>query len=193
MFVFLPCDLDISSYRYFRRTTTLRVMNPRSRSVVFPTEEVCVQPDFYSVRHLLDIIMPTTPLVLSIVFVMWCSRTLTRVGGSQVQNTMKLIELLLAPAGLPGNDDQAAMATLLSFHLLGLYPGNNTLLSVPCHLTRYNGRQCHLRHNTSFFRLSFPSTPSTIPSSTSAQRSLLSTTIPNPFKRLYHPGRLRMS
>ena len=29
----------------------------------------------------------------------------------------------LAPAGLPGNDDQAAMASLLSFHLLGLYPG----------------------------------------------------------------------
>ena len=29
----------------------------------------------------------------------------------------------LAPAGLPGNDDQAAMATLLIWHLLGLYPG----------------------------------------------------------------------
>jgi hypothetical protein len=28
-----------------------------------------------------------------------------------------------APAGIPGNDDQAAMASLLSFHLLGLYPG----------------------------------------------------------------------
>lgn len=28
-----------------------------------------------------------------------------------------------APAGLPGNDDQAAMATFLAFHLLGLYPG----------------------------------------------------------------------
>jgi len=26
------------------------------------------------------------------------------------------------PAGLPGNDDQAAMGTLLIFHLLGLYP-----------------------------------------------------------------------
>jgi len=26
------------------------------------------------------------------------------------------------PAGLPGNDDQAAMATLLVFHILGLYP-----------------------------------------------------------------------
>ena len=30
---------------------------------------------------------------------------------------------LLAPAGIPGNDDQGAMATVLSFHLLGLYPG----------------------------------------------------------------------
>ncbi|KAG2131237.1 glycoside hydrolase family 92 protein [Suillus bovinus] len=29
-------------------------------------------------------------------------------------------------AGLPGNDDQAAMATLLSFHLLGLYPVPST-------------------------------------------------------------------
>ncbi|KJA20050.1 glycoside hydrolase family 92 protein [Hypholoma sublateritium FD-334 SS-4] len=28
----------------------------------------------------------------------------------------------ITPAGLPGNDDQGAMATVLSFHLLGLYP-----------------------------------------------------------------------
>lgn len=28
----------------------------------------------------------------------------------------------MTPAGLPGNDDQAAMASLLSFHLLGIYP-----------------------------------------------------------------------
>lgn len=28
----------------------------------------------------------------------------------------------ITPAGLPGNDDQAAMASLLSFHLLGIYP-----------------------------------------------------------------------
>ena len=31
-------------------------------------------------------------------------------------------EGILAPAGLPGNDDQAAMATVLIWHLLGLYP-----------------------------------------------------------------------
>ena len=29
------------------------------------------------------------------------------------------------PAGLPGNDDQGAMATLLIFHLLGFYPGQD--------------------------------------------------------------------
>ncbi|KAI0771834.1 family 92 glycosyl hydrolase [Irpex lacteus] len=28
----------------------------------------------------------------------------------------------ITPAGIPGNDDQAAMATLLSWHLLGFYP-----------------------------------------------------------------------
>lgn len=33
-----------------------------------------------------------------------------------------------APAGIPGNDDQAAMASLLSFHLLGLYPGIKPLI-----------------------------------------------------------------
>ncbi|KAJ7646924.1 glycoside hydrolase family 92 protein [Roridomyces roridus] len=32
----------------------------------------------------------------------------------------------ITPAGLPGNDDQAAMASLLSFHLLGLYPVPST-------------------------------------------------------------------
>jgi len=37
---------------------------------------------------------------------------------------------LLAAAGLPGNDDQAAMASLLTFHLLGLYPGELITPSV---------------------------------------------------------------
>ncbi|KAF7357737.1 Glycoside hydrolase family 92 protein [Mycena venus] len=32
----------------------------------------------------------------------------------------------ITPAGLPGNDDQAAMASLLSFHLLGFYPVPST-------------------------------------------------------------------
>lgn len=43
----------------------------------------------------------------------------------------KLICLWPAPAGLPGNDDQAAMASLLSFHLLGFYPSNVTVISCP--------------------------------------------------------------
>ncbi|KAG6891575.1 hypothetical protein C0992_003602 [Termitomyces sp. T32_za158] len=33
----------------------------------------------------------------------------------------------ITAAGLPGNDDQAAMASLLTFHLLGLYPGDYTI------------------------------------------------------------------
>ena len=37
--------------------------------------------------------------------------------------TCYLYSLLLAAGGLPGNDDQAAMASLLAFHILGLYPG----------------------------------------------------------------------
>ncbi|KAI0630406.1 glycoside hydrolase family 92 protein [Trametes polyzona] len=32
----------------------------------------------------------------------------------------------ITPAGLPGNDDQAAMASLLAFHILGLYPVPST-------------------------------------------------------------------
>ncbi|TFK19310.1 glycosyl hydrolase [Coprinopsis marcescibilis] len=32
----------------------------------------------------------------------------------------------IGPGGLPGNDDQAAMATLLAFHILGLYPVPST-------------------------------------------------------------------
>ncbi|KAF7289322.1 Glycoside hydrolase family 92 protein [Mycena indigotica] len=32
----------------------------------------------------------------------------------------------ITPAGLPGNDDQAAMASLLAFHLLGIYPVPST-------------------------------------------------------------------
>src|SRR5690606_6873455 len=33
--------------------------------------------------------------------------------------------------GLPGNDDQAAMATLLAFHILGLYPSMSSVCSHP--------------------------------------------------------------
>ena len=37
-----------------------------------------------------------------------------------------IANLPVAAAGLPGNDDQAAMATLLVFHILGLYPVPST-------------------------------------------------------------------
>ncbi|KAI0305662.1 glycoside hydrolase family 92 protein [Multifurca ochricompacta] len=45
----------------------------------------------------------------------------------------------ITPAGLPGNDDQAAMATLLSWHLLGLYPvpGTSELLVLSPMVPKY--------------------------------------------------------
>ena len=56
-----------------------------------------------------------------------CSTTLISVGGDRnIHLSLINLHCCLAPAGLPGNDDQAAMASLLSFHLLGLYPGQNT-------------------------------------------------------------------
>ena len=46
---------------------------------------------------------------------------------------MELIEIQTAPEGLPGNDDQAAMASLLVFHLLGLYPGRRFFVLFVIH------------------------------------------------------------
>ena len=43
---------------------------------------------------------------------------------------MLMARSLVAPAGIPGNDDQAAMATLLTWHLLGLYPGVSNILDT---------------------------------------------------------------
>ncbi|KAL5484950.1 hypothetical protein ACEPAI_7592 [Sanghuangporus weigelae] len=45
----------------------------------------------------------------------------------------------ITPAGLPGNDDQAAMATLVIFQLLGLYPGthNSKLLILSPFTPKY--------------------------------------------------------
>jgi len=42
------------------------------------------------------------------------------------------IDIDIAPAGLPGNDDQATMATLLIWHLLGLYPGQSFTHASHC-------------------------------------------------------------
>ncbi|KAF8318019.1 glycoside hydrolase family 92 protein [Clavulina sp. PMI_390] len=48
--------------------------------------------------------------------------------GKSVQRVRQVVaeNFNTSPAGLPGNDDQAAMATLLIFHLLGLYPVPST-------------------------------------------------------------------
>ncbi|KAG6830071.1 hypothetical protein H0H92_002361 [Tricholoma furcatifolium] len=65
----------------------------------------------------------------------WCAQLVDLVAALGTENIIGLFhmtrhiwsssweEILVAPAGIPGNDDQAAMASLLSFHLLGLYPG----------------------------------------------------------------------
>ncbi len=55
-----------------------------------------------------------------------CEKLFSKTSGSVRRSytcVERLIEDLTAAAGLPGNDDQAAMASLLTFHLLGLYPG----------------------------------------------------------------------
>ena len=62
----------------------------------------------------------------------WSSATsisVRRIDVSMHRGTGRNAPMLLAPAGLPGNDDQAAMATVLIWHLLGLYPGAVALRS----------------------------------------------------------------
>ncbi|KAI0916410.1 hypothetical protein AcW1_008859 [Taiwanofungus camphoratus] len=56
----------------------------------------------------------------------------------------------ITPAGLPGNDDQAAMATVLTFHLLGLYPVPSTsqLLVVSPFLPKYTIHNSYLNVST---------------------------------------------
>lgn len=53
-------------------------------------------------------------------------------------------------AGLPGNDDQGAMATLLGFHLLGLYPVPSTThyLIVSPFTPKYTIHNTYLNTNT---------------------------------------------
>ncbi|KAH9054266.1 glycoside hydrolase family 92 protein [Lactarius vividus] len=54
------------------------------------------------------------------------------------------------PAGLPGNDDQAAMATLLTWHLLGLYPvpGTTELLVLSPMVPKYTVHNSYLKVST---------------------------------------------
>ncbi|TFK53721.1 glycoside hydrolase family 92 protein [Heliocybe sulcata] len=56
----------------------------------------------------------------------------------------------ITPAGLPGNDDQAAMATLLSFHLLGLYPvpSSTELLILSPFIPKYTIHNAYLNVST---------------------------------------------
>ncbi|TRM61596.1 glycoside hydrolase family 92 protein [Schizophyllum amplum] len=56
----------------------------------------------------------------------------------------------ITPAGLPGNDDQAAMASLLIFHLLGLYPVPSTtqLLVLSPFVPSYTVHNAHLGVST---------------------------------------------
>jgi len=76
------------------------------------------------------------------------------------------------PAGLPGNDDQAAMASLLSFHLLGLYPVPSTtqLLILSPFTPKYTIHNSFLNISTTVTTLNYDSNSiqKTIPAGTPA-------------------------
>ncbi|KAL9711479.1 hypothetical protein Ac2012v2_004550 [Leucoagaricus gongylophorus] len=63
----------------------------------------------------------------------------------------------ITAGGLPGNDDQAAMATLLSFHLLGLYPVPSTtqLLVLSPFTPRYTIHNSFLNVSTTVTVVNF--------------------------------------
>ncbi|THH13167.1 hypothetical protein EW146_g7023 [Bondarzewia mesenterica] len=77
-----------------------------------------------------------------------------------------------APAGLPGNDDQAAMATLLAFHLLGLYPvpSSTELLVLSPFTPKYTIHNDYLNASTTVVAQNFDpaSVNGTIPAGTAA-------------------------
>ncbi|KAJ3967478.1 glycoside hydrolase family 92 protein [Lentinula raphanica] len=56
----------------------------------------------------------------------------------------------ITPAGLPGNDDQAAMASVLTFHLLGLYPvpGTSQFLILSPFTPKYTIHNTYLNTST---------------------------------------------
>ncbi|KAL1737691.1 family 92 glycosyl hydrolase, partial [Schizophyllum fasciatum] len=56
----------------------------------------------------------------------------------------------ITAAGLPGNDDQAAMSSLLIFHLLGLYPVPSTteLLILSPFTPKYTVHNAYLNVST---------------------------------------------
>ncbi|KAF8070109.1 glycoside hydrolase family 92 protein [Lyophyllum atratum] len=78
----------------------------------------------------------------------------------------------ITAAGLPGNDDQAAMASLLSFHLLGLYPVPSTtqFLVLSPFIPKYTIHNSFLNTSTTVTTLNFDakSVQKTIPPGTAA-------------------------
>lgn len=78
----------------------------------------------------------------------------------------------ITPAGLPGNDDQAAMASLLSLHLLGLYPVPSTtqFLILSPFIPKYTIHNSFLNTSTTVTTLNYDakSVQKTIPRGTAA-------------------------
>ncbi|KAH9484970.1 putative secreted glycosidase [Psilocybe cubensis] len=78
----------------------------------------------------------------------------------------------ITPAGLPGNDDQAAMASLLSFHLLGLYPvpSSSQLLVLSPFTPKYTIHNSFLNVSTTVTTINFDpkSVQKTVPKNTAA-------------------------
>ncbi|KAL1738371.1 family 92 glycosyl hydrolase, partial [Schizophyllum fasciatum] len=63
----------------------------------------------------------------------------------------------ITAAGLPGNDDQAAMSSLLIFHLLGLYPVPSTteLLILSPFTPKYTVHNAYLNVSTTVTTVGF--------------------------------------
>ncbi|KIK09775.1 glycoside hydrolase family 92 protein [Laccaria amethystina LaAM-08-1] len=78
----------------------------------------------------------------------------------------------ITPAGLPGNDDQAAMASLLSFHLLGIYPvpSSTQLLVLSPFMPKYTIHNSFLGVSTTISVVNYDpkSIQKTIPPGTAA-------------------------
>ncbi|KAJ3881128.1 glycoside hydrolase family 92 protein [Lentinula edodes] len=78
----------------------------------------------------------------------------------------------ITPAGLPGNDDQAAMASVLAFHLLGLYPipGTSQFLILSPFTPNYTIHNTYLNTSTTVTTLGFDpkSIQATIPDGAAA-------------------------
>ncbi|KIY50865.1 glycoside hydrolase family 92 protein [Fistulina hepatica ATCC 64428] len=78
----------------------------------------------------------------------------------------------ITSAGLPGNDDQAAMASLLTFHLLGLYPVPSTTqyLVLSPFIPKYTIHNSYMNTSTTVTTINYnaSSVQATIPPGTAA-------------------------